>query len=168
VCQALLERDYQVISLDRNASGVSSPRFHEVQVDLSDAVATREAALDVAQRFAVTTVVHNAGATREKALEEVTVEDLQALSNLHLAASLSIVQASLPAMKRAGFGRIVLVSSRAVLGLAKRTAYSGTKAGMIGMARTWALELGVHGITANVVAPGPIQGTGVFRDHSRG
>jgi 3-oxoacyl-[acyl-carrier protein] reductase len=164
VCQALLERDYQVISMDRNASGVSSPRFHEVRVDLSDAVATREAALDVAQRFAITTVVHNAGATRERALEEVTVEDLQALTNLHLTASLSIMQASLPAMKREGFGRIVLVSSRAVLGLARRTAYSTTKAGMIGMARTWALELGVHGITVNVVAPGPIQGTGVFHE----
>ena len=74
------------------------------------------------------------------------------------------VQANLPTMKRARFGRIVLVSSRAVLGLARRTVYSATKAGMLGMARTWALELGMHGITVNVVAPGPIQATGVFHD----
>ena len=164
VCKELLAKDYQVISLDRNASGIASPRFHEVQVDLADALATREAAAEVTQRFPITTVVHNAGATRERPLEDVTLEDLQALTNLHLAAALSIVQASLPAMKRAGFGRIVLVSSRALLGLAKRTVYSGTKAGMIGMARTWALELGEHGITVNVVAPGPIQGTGVFHE----
>ena len=62
----------------------------------------------------------------------------------------------------AGFGRVVLVSSRAALGLATRTAYSATKAGMIGMARTWALELAPHGITVNVVAPGPIAETEMF------
>jgi NAD(P)-dependent dehydrogenase (short-subunit alcohol dehydrogenase family) len=50
----------------------------------------------------------------------------------------------------------VLVSSRAALGLPTRTAYSATKAGMSGMARTWALELGPVGITVNVVAPGPV------------
>ena len=164
VCEALLAADYQVVSMDRTAAEVSSPRFHDVQVDLCDAQATREAALDVAQRFPITTVIHNAGATRERALEEVTLDDLQALTNLHLAASLSLVQANLPTMKRARFGRIVLVSSRAVLGLARRTVYSATKAGMLGMARTWALELGMHGITVNVVAPGPIQATGVFHE----
>jgi len=57
-------------------------------------------------------------------------------------------------MKQARFGRIVLISSRAVLGLAKRTAYAATKAGMLGLARTWALELAAYGITVNVVAPG--------------
>jgi NAD(P)-dependent dehydrogenase (short-subunit alcohol dehydrogenase family) len=51
----------------------------------------------------------------------------------------------------------VLISSRAALGLATRTSYSATKAGMIGMARTWALELGPLGVTVNVVAPGPIE-----------
>ena len=164
VCKALLAADYQVVSMDRSAAEVSSSRFHDVQVDLCDAQATRAAALDVAQRFPITTVIHNAGATRERALEEVTLDDLQALTNLHLAASLSLVQATLPTMKREHFGRIVLVSSRAVLGLARRTVYSATKAGMLGMARTWALELGMHGITVNVVAPGPIQATGVFHE----
>jgi NAD(P)-dependent dehydrogenase (short-subunit alcohol dehydrogenase family) len=67
-------------------------------------------------------------------------------------------------MKQQGFGRIVLISTRAILGLANRTAYSATKAGMLGLARTWALELGAHGITANVVAPGPIEATTMFHD----
>jgi 3-oxoacyl-[acyl-carrier protein] reductase len=164
VCAALLAADYQVVSMDRTAAEVSSSRFHDVQVDLCDAQATRAAAFDVAQRFPITTVIHNAGATRERVLEEVTVDDLNALTNLHLAAPLSLVQANLTTMKQARFGRIVLVSSRAVLGLARRTVYAATKAGMLGMARTWALELGMHGITVNVVAPGPIQATGVFHE----
>ena len=64
--------------------------------------------------------------------------------------------------ERARFGRIVLISSRAALGLPTRTVYSATKAGMIGMARTWALELAPDGITVNVVAPGPIEDTEMF------
>ena len=60
------------------------------------------------------------------------------------------------------FGRIILITSRAALGLQTRTSYTATKAGMIGMARTWALELGEHGITVNTVAPGPIQDTEMF------
>ncbi len=67
-------------------------------------------------------------------------------------------------MKRARYGRIVLISSRAALGLARRTADSATKAGMLGLARTWALELAVHGITVNVVAPGPIAETEMFEE----
>ena len=85
------------------------------------------------------------------------LEDLEALVNLHLSSAVVLLQSILPAMKAAGFGRVVLVSSRAVLGLPTRTSYATTKAGMLGMARTWALELAPQGITVNVVAPGPIE-----------
>jgi 3-oxoacyl-[acyl-carrier protein] reductase len=101
--------------------------------------------------------VHNAGAIRPALVAEVKLADLHALTNLHLGAAVTLAQAALPAMKAAGYGRIVLVSSRAVLGLPTRTSYAATKAGMLGMARTWALELASYGITVNVVAPGPIQ-----------
>jgi NAD(P)-dependent dehydrogenase (short-subunit alcohol dehydrogenase family) len=163
-CQALLAAGYQVISLDRKTGNVNLPGLQEMQVDLTDVEATRSVALDVARRFPVTTVIHNAGAVRQQALEQVTYDDLQALTNLHVAAPIAFVQANLATMKAQHFGRIVLVSSRAALGLAQRTAYSATKAAMIGLARTWALELGPQGITANVVAPGPIEATEVFHE----
>ena len=162
ICRALLDQGYEVISLSRRPAGLRSPRLRSVQVDLSDAVATRQAAAELAASEAVTTIVHNAGAIREKPLEQVELADLDALAHLHLAAPLSLVQASLPAMRSAGYGRIVLISTRAVLGLAKRSAYAATKAGMLGLARTWALELGPAGITVNVVAPGPIEETEMF------
>ena len=57
-----------------------------------------------------------------------------------------------------------MISSRAALGAVGRTAYSATKAGVVGMGRTWALELAPFGITVNMVAPGPIQGTAMFHD----
>ncbi|HEX8758011.1 MAG TPA: SDR family oxidoreductase [Steroidobacteraceae bacterium] len=162
--KAFLDAGYHLVCLSRGRCESSSDRVHNVEVDLADAAATREAALEVARRFPVTTVVHNAGAIREKPLEEVTLEDLEALSSLHLAAAISLVQAALPAMKQQHFGRIVLVSTRAVLGLAKRTVYSATKAGLLGLTRTWALELGAHGITVNAIAPGPIEATRMFHE----
>ncbi len=105
----------------------------------------------------MTTVIHNAGVIRPALLSDVKLEDLHALVNLHLGAAVTLTQACLPAMKAANYGRVVLVSSRAVLGLPTRTSYSATKAGMLGMARTWALELAPLGVTVNVVAPGPIE-----------
>jgi NAD(P)-dependent dehydrogenase (short-subunit alcohol dehydrogenase family) len=151
-----------VITLSRRAPEFSAPRFRSVLVDLADAGAAREALWALAAEAPATTLVHCAGAIREAPLERATLEDLAALTNLHLGAAFSMVQANLAVMKQARFGRIVLVSSRAILGLAQRTAYAATKAGMLGMARTWALELAPFGITANVVAPGPIADTEMF------
>jgi len=162
ICHALIEQGHEVISLARREGGLSSPRLRSVQVDLADPLATRQVVEQIAASEAVTTIVHNAGAIREKPLEAVELEDLDTLTHLHLAAPIALVQASLAAMKAAGYGRIVLISTRAVLGLAQRTTYAATKAGMLGLARTWALELGPFGITANVVAPGPIAETEMF------
>jgi NAD(P)-dependent dehydrogenase (short-subunit alcohol dehydrogenase family) len=163
-CRLLLAAGYQVISLDRNPGRIESPNLREVQVDLSDVEATRAVATQLARQFRITTVVHNAGAVRQQPLELVSVEDLETLTNLHIAAPIALVQANLATMKAQHFGRVILISTRAVLGLANRTVYSATKAAMLGMARTWALELGAHGITVNVIAPGPIEATDIFHD----
>jgi 3-oxoacyl-[acyl-carrier protein] reductase len=157
VVQGLLRKNYDVISLDVQPAPDAHPKLRHVTVDLTDTEATARAAAEIAASSAVTTLIHNAGTVRPALLAQVKLEDLDALVNLHLSAALLLLQATLPAMKAAGFGRMVLVSSRAVLGLPTRTTYSATKAGMLGMARTWALELAPQGITVNVVAPGPIE-----------
>jgi 3-oxoacyl-[acyl-carrier protein] reductase len=156
ICESLLARDYEVVSLALRRSDVQHPRLHDVEVDLTDRRATADAAHDLVRRFPVTTLVHNAGAMRPALLPQVRLDDLDALVELHLGSAIQLVQAVLPAMREQHFGRVVLLSSRAALGAQTRTSYSATKAGMIGMARTWALELAADGITVNVVAPGPI------------
>jgi NAD(P)-dependent dehydrogenase (short-subunit alcohol dehydrogenase family) len=163
ICESLLAQGYEVISLARRKSETSHPRLHSIEVDLSDRVATAQAARGMAQRFEVTTLVHNAGVIRPALLPEVELEDLDALVNLHLGSAVLLVQAALPTMRERQFGRILLMSSRAALGAQTRTSYSATKAGMLGMARTWALELARDGITVNVVAPGPVH-TEMFYD----
>jgi 3-oxoacyl-[acyl-carrier protein] reductase len=163
ICQQLLAEGYEVVSLSRRAPAFSHERLHSVEVDLADRAATALAARDVAERFQPDTLVHNAGVILPARLEEVKLEDLDTLVEIHLGAAIQLAQAMLPAMKAGGFGRIVLLSSRGALGLAGRTNYGATKSGMFGMARTWALELAPHGVTVNVVAPGPVQ-TDMFHE----
>jgi 3-oxoacyl-[acyl-carrier protein] reductase len=163
ICEELLAQGYEVVSLARRRAEIAHPKMQSIEVDLSDRAATGEAAAELVRRFEVTTLVHNAGVIRPALLADVKLGDLDALVDLHLGCAIQLVQAALPRMRAAGFGRVVLLSSRAALGLQTRTSYSATKAGMLGMARTWALELAPEGITVNVVAPGPIR-TDMFHD----
>lgn len=163
ICEELLAQGYDVVSLSRRRTEIDHPRLHSIEVDLSDRAATAEAVQAVVREHEVTTVVHNAGVIRAALLADVKLSDLDALVDLHLGCVIQLVQAALPAMRARQFGRVVLLSSRAALGLQTRTSYSATKAGMLGMARTWALELAPEGITVNVVAPGPIR-TDMFYD----
>jgi 3-oxoacyl-[acyl-carrier protein] reductase len=156
IVDQLLQKDYEVLSVDIQPPGMKHAKLEHVELDLTNALATERFAEKIKNQD-ITTVIHNAGIIRPAPLAEVKLQDLNALVNLHLSAAVLLVQAALPAMKAAKYGRVVLVSSRAVLGLPTRTSYSATKAGMLGMARTWALELAPHGITVNVVAPGPVQ-----------
>jgi NAD(P)-dependent dehydrogenase (short-subunit alcohol dehydrogenase family) len=162
IARALLARGYRVLSIAKDLPAWRHERLHAIAADLADREGI-EAAGEFVAPYAPTVVVHNAGAIRAAALEAVTLDDLHYLTNLHVGAAIVLTQRCLPAMKAARFGRVVLVSSRAAVGLATRTAYTATKAAQIGMARTWALELGPHGITVNVIAPGPVP-TGMFRE----
>ena len=155
--QRLIKRGYTVVSLSRGAPEWSHDALHHVEVDLTDAKATEHAAKDIASTHNITHLIHNAGVIRPNLVEEATTEDLTALTQIHLGAPLILLQACLPNMKANQFGRVLFNGSRAALGVPTRTAYSATKAGIIGMARTWALELAQYGITVNVVAPGPVQ-----------
>ena len=163
ICEDLLGRGYEVISLARRRCEIEHPKLSSIEVDLTDRAATAEAVRELVSRCEPTTIVHNAGVIRAALLPDVKLADLDALVELHLGCAVQLVQAALPAMRRQKLGRVILLSSRAALGLATRTSYSATKAGMIGLARTWALELAADGITVNVVAPGPIR-TDMFYD----
>lgn len=157
ITRRLLADGAQVIAIARHAPDFGDPRLSFIKADLADRRETAAAAAEIAGRKDVLRVVHNAGVIRPARIEGATLDDLDYLTALHLGAMLTLVKAALPAMKAAGFGRILGVSSRGALGLATRSNYSATKAGMIGMLRTFALELGPFGITANCVAPGPVE-----------
>jgi NAD(P)-dependent dehydrogenase (short-subunit alcohol dehydrogenase family) len=156
ICQYLLADGYTVLNLSRRESDEKHDKLIDCPVDLADMTATRQLIDDITSRYRVTTLIHNAGVIRPDLIEDVKLEDLDYLTNLHLGAGILLAQGVLDAMKTEGFGRIVIIGSRAMLGLETRTAYSATKAAQIGLVRTWAMELGQHGITVNAIAPGPI------------
>jgi len=163
ICEHLLERDYEVINLSRRVSDYGHRNLTDIAVDLTDVDATRAVVKQLAETRQITNIVHNAGVIRPALLEDVDLEDVDYLARLHLSAGICLLQGALPAMKSAGFGRVVIIGSRAMLGLETRTAYAATKAAQIGLVRTWALELGRYGITVNAVAPGPVL-TDMFTD----
>lgn len=140
---------FEAVVIDREGDGIHA--------DLSDPAATTRALEEALRSGPITRLVNNVGVVRAGPVEEQGLADLEAVVSLNLRCSLQCLQALLPGMKAAGFGRVVNVSSRAALGKELRTVYAATKAGLNGMAKVWALELGPYGITANAVGPGPIR-----------
>jgi 3-oxoacyl-[acyl-carrier protein] reductase len=156
LARKLVERGQRVISV-----GLENPAWtHELlvayQADLTNLNEARDLARDICRDTAIDHLVHNAGMILPNLLADAKAEDILTLAQLHLGAPMVLTQAALAGMRERGFGRIVFVSSRASMGMPTRSAYAATKAGVHGMARTWALELASAGITVNVVAPGPI------------
>ncbi|MEV7526929.1 SDR family NAD(P)-dependent oxidoreductase [Agrococcus sediminis] len=145
--QRSLGRD--VVVIDKQPGGI--------QADLADAAQVADALDEALAGGPIHRLVNNVGYIRVAALEELEIEDALRTYEINVVAAMRCAQALLPGMREAGFGRIVNIASRAALGKAGRSAYSGSKAGIIGVTRTWALELGQHGITVNAVSPGPIR-----------
>lgn len=152
----LISDGYEIINADRIAPKTTERGEHFVEVDLMDWEGAKTMLAEVAAGGDVLRVINNAGFIRPGLLEDTTISDFQAVVELNLRAPLLIAQTFLPAMRQAKFGRIVNIASRAALGKELRTGYSATKAGLIGMTRTWALEAGSDGITVNAIGPGPI------------
>lgn len=161
IARRLIDDGCTVIALQRRAPRIKHERLLYREVDLSNVDAASQLAQEVASEFPVRYLVNNAGANRPGWLEDATIEDLDYAYALNVRAAMVLIQSFVPNMRRAKFGRIVSMSSRAVLGKTQRTVYSAAKAAIIGMSRTLSLELAGDGITINVVAPGPV-GTELF------
>jgi 3-oxoacyl-[acyl-carrier protein] reductase len=102
-------------------------------------------------------LVNNAGTSKSAPFLEITKDSWLAQLNVHMSGTFYCSQAAARDMRTRGYGRIVCISSVAgFMGPIDLAAYGAAKAGVIGLVRAMALELGDYGITANGVAPGPI------------
>lgn len=127
-----------------------------VQADVTD-TASVDAAFDriEAELGPVEVVVANAGVTRDGLILRMSDDDVDAVIDTNLVGSLRVARRAAKGMLRLRRGRIVFVSSVVgLLGSAGQANYAASKAGLVGLARSLARELGSRGITANVVAPG--------------
>ena len=148
----LVKQDFKVIGLARNFSD-NYPGIG-IKVDLSDIDATSEAISEIQRNYGpITHIVNNVGIVKPAAIEEIKLEDFAQVLDLNCRPAIQILQAFLPDMKKAKFGRVVNISSLAILGIKDRTSYSAAKAALDSFSRSWALELAADGITVNTVAP---------------
>ncbi len=141
-------------------------RGHEVlglSVDVSverDTQRLAESTLDCFGRIDV--LVNNAGSYTLRAWGELTVEEFDASIATNLRSVFLCCRAVSPAMRRQGNGKIINVGSGVVYrGVAQLAHYSAAKAGVVGLSRSLARELGPEGITVNVVTPGLVETDGV-------
>jgi 3-oxoacyl-[acyl-carrier protein] reductase len=100
-------------------------------------------------------LINNAGITRDRTLEKMSENEFDAVIEVNLKGVFICAQAVAPYMKLNKYGRIVSAASNVGLrGNFGQTNYAATKAGVIAMSKTWTMELGKYGITANAIAPG--------------
>ena len=106
----------------------------------------------------VEVLVANAGITRDTLLMRMSDDDWSTVIDTNLTGSFRVAKRATRAMMRGRFGRMIFISSVVgQLGSAGQVNYSASKAGLVGLARSLARELGSRGVTANVVAPGFIE-----------
>ena len=153
---AVLDRDGDGIERTADAIGRAGSDALAIPADVTD-VPAMERAVDtvVAEWGRLDVLVNNAGIVRDATLGKVSDEDWTATLDVNLRGAMIGTRAALRPMRAAGAGRILSATSVvARMGNYGQTAYAASKAGIIGLTRAWARELGPLGITANAVAPG--------------
>ncbi|WML59350.1 3-oxoacyl-ACP reductase FabG [Neobacillus sp. PS2-9] len=129
------------------------------QVDVADRASVDSMVEKVREEYGnIDILINNAGITRDAMLSKLTVEDFQKVIDVNLTGVFHCTQAVLPSMVEKGRGRIINTSSvSGIYGNVGQTNYAATKAGVVGMTKSWAKELGRKGINVNAVAPGFIE-----------
>jgi len=125
---------------------------------VSDRVEIEKAMQEAADRFGtIDILVNNAGVIRDNMLFKMTDEDWMMVMDVHLKGAFYASRAAQKYMVTNHYGRIINISSTSALGNRGQANYSTAKAGLQGLTKTLAIELGKFGITANAVAPGFIE-----------
>lgn len=123
--------------------------------DVTDTESVNEAVGQVAKQWGpVTVLVNNAGITRDNLIFRMTDDEWSSVLNSHLTGSFNCTRAVQRYMVQEHWGKIVFTSSTSALGNRGQVNYAVAKAGLIGMTRTLAIELGPFNINVNAVAPG--------------
>jgi len=124
-------------------------------LDLTDNDALNRAVKEVKDKGCIDILVNNAGFDRPGIISKTSIGDFKDVLNIHLVVPLMLIQLLLPDMYKAGWGRIINVSSiYGLIGAKGEVAYSTVKAGIIGLTKSVAKEAALNGVTVNAVCPG--------------
>ena len=164
----LVERGARVAALDRAFDGLGLPRAPEgvgnrdglaLRVDVASAQSVDAAFGDVLGRFgSLDGVVHCAGITRDGVIWKLSDEDWATVLSVNLTGTFNVLRAAAPFLRARNQGSIVAVSSiNGLRGKFGQANYAASKAGVVGLVKTAARELGGFGIRVNAVAPGLVR-----------
>ena len=124
-------------------------------MDLTDIDALNKAVKEVKSKGRIDILVNNAGFDKPGTVVKINTGEFLEVLNIHLVVPLTLIQLLLPEMRKAGWGRIINVSSiYGLIGAKGEVAYSTAKAGIIGLTKSVAKEAGSDGVTVNTVLPG--------------
>ena len=145
---------YQVVVSHR--SGNPPAGLDGVIMDVTDSESVNSAIAEIERKFGqIDVLVANAGITKDGLVMRMSDEDFESVVETNLTGAFRVARACTRGMMKRKSGRMIFVGSVVgLLGSAGQVNYAATKSGLIGMARSFARELGSRGITANVVAPG--------------
>jgi len=150
IAARLLDHGWSVTGVSRRRPDLESAQFSWIDADLTEQSAAQQIADGVGQ---LTAVVHAAGLQRSAPLGQLADEDGEQMWRLHVDAPTRLLNALVGQVVDGG--RIVVVGSRTMTGVAGKSQYAASKSALIGLTRSWAMELSHRRITVNVVAPGP-------------
>lgn len=148
---------FQVIVTHR--SGSAPAGIEGVTMDVTDTESVNAAVASVEAKYGkIDVLVANAGITKDGLVMRMSDADFESVIDTNLNGAFRVARACTRGMMKQKSGRIIFIGSVVgMLGSAGQVNYAATKSGLIGMARSFARELGSRGITANVVAPGFVE-----------
>lgn len=163
IAQRMASEGYHVLAADVDeAEGKKvaaeidgSVDFVKLDITNADAVASFFDSM-IKEDLPLYGIVNNAGIIRDNVIWKMPAQDFDTVIDVNLRGTWLICQAAAKIFKQKGQGRIVNITSRAWLGNPGQTNYSASKAGVVGLTRALALELGRYGVLVNAVAPGLI------------
>lgn len=146
--------DLEAVAGDLRAAGT---KVLAVAGDITRKTDVEDMVREVAASFErVDVLVNNAGINRDAMLAKMAEEQWDAVLAVNLKGTFLCAQAVLPGMRERGWGRVINTSSVGALGNIGQANYAASKAGVIGLTRTLALEYAKYGVTVNCVAPGAV------------
>lgn len=152
---------YQVVGIARNPLKDFPGELYTC--DLSDKMATEKILQNIKEKYPqILHIVNNVGIVARQPLEDVDLDTMSMVFDLNVRTAVQTTQAFLKDMKALQYGRIINLTSRALIGIKNLSSYTAAKSALLGLTKTWAVELAPYQITVNSVAPGPTE-TELFR-----
>jgi NAD(P)-dependent dehydrogenase (short-subunit alcohol dehydrogenase family) len=142
------------VAKEVEAAGSTAEIF---DADIANEAQVLQLEKDVAAKVGkIQILVNNAGTNLRKNITDFTLDEWRGVQDTNLTSVFLMCRSFVPHMKGSGYGRIInMTSIMAHVSLPQRTAYSSTKAALLGLTKSLALELATEGITVNGISPGP-------------